>query len=143
MRTLGYFFCPWKHKKLASKVAYFSFCSAVLVLPKSAQSAQTVENPDRFFNVSYTWYKSLLVSCSILSKTLASGGGTPFCFCLNIHVMVVDKSTLQCNDYTSSENVCMCTIFWRCWHNTFIFFDWELGMPIHTTIIFIGLFESL
>ena len=45
---------------MASKVAYFSFCSAVLVLPKSAQSAQTVENLHSFFNVSYTWYKSLL-----------------------------------------------------------------------------------
>jgi hypothetical protein len=31
----------------------------VLVLPKSAQSAQTVENSHSFFNVSYTWYKSL------------------------------------------------------------------------------------
>ena len=34
----------------------------VSVLPKSAQtaqSAQTVENSHSFFNVSYTWYKSL------------------------------------------------------------------------------------
>ena len=28
-------------------------------LPKSARSAQTVENSHRFFTVSYTWYKSL------------------------------------------------------------------------------------
>ena len=42
-------------KKLPSKVAYFSFCLAVLVLPKSAWSAQTVENSHNFFNVSYTW----------------------------------------------------------------------------------------
>jgi len=41
---LGYFFATEKLKKTPSKVAYFSFCSAVLVLPKSAQSAQTVEN---------------------------------------------------------------------------------------------------
>jgi hypothetical protein len=43
-----------KLKKPPSKVAYFSFCSAVLVLPKSARSAQTVENSHSFFNVSYT-----------------------------------------------------------------------------------------
>ena len=29
------------------------------VLPKTARSAQAVENPYSFFNVSYTWYKSL------------------------------------------------------------------------------------
>ena len=46
-------------KKPHSKVAYFSFCFAVLVLPKSARSAQTGENSHIFFNVSYTWYKSL------------------------------------------------------------------------------------
>ena len=46
-------------KKLPSKVAYFSFCSAVLVLPKSARSAQTLDNSHSFFNVSYTnlWKK--------------------------------------------------------------------------------------
>ena len=31
-------------------------------LPKSDQSAQTVENSHSFFNVSYTWYKSLLTT---------------------------------------------------------------------------------
>ena len=30
-------------------------------LPKSARSAQTVENSHSFINVSYTWYKSLMV----------------------------------------------------------------------------------
>ena len=77
----------------------------------------------------------LLVSCSILSKKLVSGDGTPFCFCLNIHV-IVDKYALQCNDYTSSENVYVLFLKYVC---TFIFFDWELGMPIRTTITFIGL----
>ena len=66
MRTLGYFlksfFAHENIKKLASKVAYFSFSSAVLVLPKSARSAQTVENPHSFFNVSYTWYKSMFLA---------------------------------------------------------------------------------
>ena len=39
-----------------------SVCRTVPVLPKSAQtaqSAQIVENSHSFFNVSYTWYKSL------------------------------------------------------------------------------------
>ena len=31
------------------------------VLPKSAQSSQTVETSHSFFNVSYTWYKSLFM----------------------------------------------------------------------------------
>jgi hypothetical protein len=51
---LKLFFDPEKLKKTPSKVAYFSFCSAVSVLPKLAQSAQTVENSHSFFNVSYT-----------------------------------------------------------------------------------------
>ena len=51
---LKLFFVHENIKKLASKVAYFSFCLAVLVLPKSARSAQTVENPHSFSNVSYT-----------------------------------------------------------------------------------------
>jgi hypothetical protein len=48
------FFDPEKLKKTPLKVAYFSFFSAVSVLPKSAQSAQTDENSHSFFNVSYT-----------------------------------------------------------------------------------------
>ena len=60
MATLGYFFA---HENMASKVPYFSFCSAVLVLPKSTRSAQTVENPHSVFNVSYTLYKSLAGLC--------------------------------------------------------------------------------
>ena len=39
-------------------------------LPKSAQSAQTVENSHRFFNVSYTWYKSLIHALSCLCVML-------------------------------------------------------------------------
>ena len=45
----------------------------VSVLPKSAQSAQTVENSHSFFNVSYTWYKSLVlpyIGSHIRSKIL-------------------------------------------------------------------------
>ena len=50
------FLVPEKFKKKPpSKMAYFSFCLAVLVLPKSAQSAQAVENSHNFFNVSYTF----------------------------------------------------------------------------------------
>ena len=62
----------------------------------------------------------LLVSCSILSKKLASGDGTPFCFCLNIHV-IVDKYALQCNDYTSSENVYVLFLKYVC---TYIHLLW-------------------
>ena len=46
---------PDNMKKLSSKVAhnrppmFFQYC----------RSAQAVENPYSFFNVSYTWYKSL------------------------------------------------------------------------------------
>ena len=50
--------CPLLRKLLL----VWSFCSGVSVLPKSAQSAkcaQMVENSHSFFNVSYTWYKSL------------------------------------------------------------------------------------
>ena len=77
----------------------------------------------------------LLVSCSILSKKLASRGGKPFCFCLNIHV-IVDKYTLECNDYTSIENISV-LFFWRCWHNTFIFIGpfWKFIIQLNTYYI--------
>ena len=52
-RKFKTFFDPEKLKKPPSKVAYFSFCLAVSILPKSARSAQTVENSHSFFNVSY------------------------------------------------------------------------------------------
>ena len=56
---LNLIFVHEKLKNPCSKLAYFSFCLAVSVLPKTARSAQTVENSHSFFNVSYTWYKNV------------------------------------------------------------------------------------
>lgn len=41
-------FCTWKHEK------------NILKIPKMARSAKTVENSQSFFNISHTWYKSLI-----------------------------------------------------------------------------------
>ena len=46
-------------KTLSSKVAHNRPPMFFSVLPKTAWSAHAVENPYSFFNVSYTWYKSL------------------------------------------------------------------------------------
>ena len=57
-----FFFDSEKLRKPPSKEANFSFCSTVSVLPKSAQCASTFENSHSFFNVSYTWYESLVIT---------------------------------------------------------------------------------
>ena len=45
-------------------------CSIFSELPKTARSAQTVENSQSFINVSYTWYKSLGTAASFPAKTV-------------------------------------------------------------------------
>ena len=62
----------------------------------------------------------LLVSCSILSKKLASGGGTPFCFCHSRNCRQV---------YILWKCICIC-MYYFLKMLAFIFFDW--------LIIFIG-----
>ena len=62
--TLKLFFfldCQWKYEKTPSKVGYFSLIEKKIVLRKTTRSGQTVENPHSFFNVSYTWCKSLVL----------------------------------------------------------------------------------
>ena len=44
-------------------------CFFQYILPKMARSAQAVENPYSFFNVSYTWYKSLPYPLLMVSST--------------------------------------------------------------------------
>ena len=51
-----FFFTPGKLKKTPSNVAYFSFCSAISILPKSAQSAETVENHKVFSMFPILWH---------------------------------------------------------------------------------------
>ena len=47
-------------KKTPTKVAHNRPLMFFSVLPKTVWSAQAVANPYSFFNVSYTWYKSLV-----------------------------------------------------------------------------------
>ena len=73
----------------------------VSVLPKSAQSAQTVENSHSFFNVSYTWYKSLDVKMSLVhtvAENRAEGNQVPFCF--NAHLQSAAAKEKEWKTYT-------------------------------------------
>ena len=50
--------CPWK----IWKNTYFSLIEKKSVLQKTSRSGQTVEKSHSFFNVSYTWCKSLVLA---------------------------------------------------------------------------------
>ena len=75
----------------------------VSVLPKSAQSAQsaqTVENSHSFFNVSYTWYKSLATCITLHDKR--SNCTTIFLSCLTR--VLCQKTRKATNLFVTSKN---------------------------------------
>ena len=54
-------FCSWKLDKTSSNVEYLSKIAEIYIIDKFGLSAQTIKNSHSFLNVSYTWYKSLLI----------------------------------------------------------------------------------
>ena len=51
--------CFFALKKMKKNLKTLLEFEKISVLPETARSAQTVVNTNSFFNVSYTWYKSL------------------------------------------------------------------------------------
>ena len=107
---LEIFFCPWKHKKLPSKVAYFTSHSQIFSTAKQPKTS-----PNILFHK-----KGLPRDLYII--TLAETLSTNFAFSNRIEFLTVDQSIflnkiLQFQRFYlffQCSSVCGCTLFFFC-----------------------------